>query len=176
MASEEPRKTRKINVELLLGLSATFLSFAALIVSVFQTKIAREQQHASVWPYLSASFSNAENSYAYKVSNFGVGPAIIRNVSWEMGDSVYSSTFDFIRGEIGFPKGLGRSEMESGYVVPANNSLALIEVYDNDSLSRLMEKKLTSSSFRLRLIYSDVYGNCWEMKMGKTKPLSECPE
>ncbi|KAA6438364.1 hypothetical protein FEM33_16860 [Dyadobacter flavalbus] len=176
MASEEPKKTGKINIEVLLGLSATFLSFAALIVSVFQTKIAREQQHASVWPYLSASFSNAEHSYSYNVNNFGIGPAIIRNVSWEMGDSVYSSTFDFIRNEIGFPKGLGRSEMESGYVVPANNGLSLIEVNDNDSLSRIMEKKLTSNSFRLRVIYSDVYGNCWEMGTGKTKPLSECPE
>ncbi|TLU92173.1 hypothetical protein [Dyadobacter sediminis] len=87
----------------------------------------------------------------------------------ECRDSVYNSTFDFLRNEIGFPKGLGRSETESGYVVPANNGLSLIEVIDNDSLARLMEKKLTSDSFRLCVVYSDVYGN-WE----RTRP-NLCP-
>lgn len=40
MAAEEAKRKRKINIELLLGLEATFLSIAALIVSILQTKIA----------------------------------------------------------------------------------------------------------------------------------------
>jgi hypothetical protein len=173
---KEPRKARRINIELLLGLSATFLSFAALIVAIFQTKIAREQQHAAVWPYLSTTLSNSERSYTYNVNNFGIGPAIIKKVSWQLGDSIYSNTFDFIRNEIGFPKGLGRSEMKQGHVLTANSGLSLIEVNGNDSLTQVMEKILTSNAFSLQIIYSDVYGNCWELKEGETKPLPGCPD
>jgi len=70
---------RRINIELLLGISATFLSLAALVVSIVQTRIAREQQHASVWPYLQILASNFDNELHYGLENKGVGPAIIRD-------------------------------------------------------------------------------------------------
>jgi len=176
MAFEESRKTGKINFELLLGLSATFLSFAALVVSLFQTKIARKQQHASVWPYLAAFNSNSANSNSYKVKNYGIGPAIIKNVKWETEDSVYTDTLEFVRSEIGYSKGLGRNEMESGYVITPEVALSLIEITDNDSSPQLIDGKLTSNSFSLRVIYSDVYGNYRELNKGKSKSLRECPK
>ncbi len=43
---------KKISIDFLLGISAVFLSASALIVSIFQTTIFREQQYASVWPYM----------------------------------------------------------------------------------------------------------------------------
>ncbi len=172
----KPKKGRRLNIELLLGLSATFLSFAALIVAIFQTKIAREQQHASVWPHLSVTASNSDNSYDFGVNNFGIGPAIIKSVRWKIGDSIYNNTFDFVRNELGFPRGLGRSEMRQGHVMTPNDGLALITVNNNDSLARIVADKLSGNSFNLQLIYSDVYGNCWELKNGDTNQLSDCPE
>lgn len=176
MTPEAPKQKRKINVELLLGLSATFLSFAALVVSIFQTKIAREQQHASVWPHLSIYASNSDKYYSYKVSNSGIGPAIIKDVTWSVGDSSYTSTFDFIRNELGFVKGLGRSEMNAGSVLTPGDGLSLLDVNDNDSLAHRIEDIVTGPSFTLRIVYSDVYGNCWEIKKGETKALADCPD
>jgi hypothetical protein len=173
---EIPKKPRRVNIELLLGLSAIFLSFAALIVAIFQTKIARDQQHASVWPHLSITSSNSDQSYDFGVNNFGIGPAIIKSVRWKIGDSIYTNTFDFIRNEVGFPRGLGRSEMKPGHVMTPNAGLALITVNNNDSLAKVIADKLSDNSFNLQLIYSDVYGNCWELKNGETNPLSDCPE
>ena len=44
------KKKFKIDVNVLLGLSAVFLSASALIVSIIQTTIFKEQQRATVWP------------------------------------------------------------------------------------------------------------------------------
>ncbi|WP_461114717.1 hypothetical protein [Spirosoma jeollabukense] len=70
---------RRINIELLLGISATFLSLAALVVSIFQTKIAREQQQKSVLPYLQVRHQIKNNGIAIFLENEGVGPAFIND-------------------------------------------------------------------------------------------------
>ena len=177
MPSETPvPPKRKINIELLLSLSATFLSLAALIVSVFQTKIAREEQHATVWPYLQLGASSNSTTYDYGIENRGIGPAIIKKVEWVYGDSVYKHSHEFIFNEIGFSRGLGRSEMEPNQVYSPAGGASLISVYENDSLVKVVSKILESDSFRLRIIYSDVYGNCWQLDKGKTEKLEDCPE
>ncbi len=180
MATKRPeptRKKRKINVELLLGLSAIFLSFAALIVSVFQTKIAREQQHAAVWPYLQAMYaSDAIGGSRYYILNKGVGPAIIKGVEWKFSDSTYSGTREFVAAEIGYPRQLGRSEMGAGDVFSVGDGITLIEVTKSDSLREIVYQKINNELFSLKVVYSDVYGNCWELKDGATRQLSNCPE
>lgn len=89
---------------------------------------------------------------------------------------MYSTTFDFIRSEIGFSKGLGRRELNIGNVVtPNSNGFTLVEVNNNDSLSRQIDEKLTSNGFSLQIIYSDIYGNCWQLQDGQNTALSDCP-
>jgi hypothetical protein len=167
--------SRRLTLELLLGLSAIFLSLAALTVSIFQTKILREQQHASVWPYLETQISTAGKDLNYGIINKGIGPAIIKEIEWRSGDSSYKKTQQFLLSEIGSAKGLGRSALEPNSVFSPQGGLALITVYDNDSLSKVVNEKLDSESFNLRIIYSDVYGNCWELDEGETTQLSDCP-
>ncbi len=178
MAAEEPKRVkRKINIELLLGLSATFLSLGALIVSIFQTKIAREQQHAAVWPYLQTMHSSdAAGGGRFYIQNKGVGPAIIRDVEWKFRDSTYSGTREFVVAEIGYPRQLGRGEMGVGDVFSSGDGRDLIEVTNSDSLRNVVFLKLNSESFSLRVVYSDVYGNCWELKNEETRPLASCPK
>lgn len=69
---------KRINIELLLSLSATFLSLAALIVAIFQTKIAREQQQKSVMPYLQIRHQITDSQLQIILENKGVGPAFIK--------------------------------------------------------------------------------------------------
>lgn len=177
MPQELPKPaSSKLNIELLLGLSATFLSLAALIVSIFQTKIAREQQHASVWPYLETGVSVAKGKIDYFVVNKGIGPAIVKEVEWKLGDSTYEKTQQFVSTEFGYLKGLGRGELAPNSVFSPDGFVSLLSVYDNDSLKAVVAEKLESESFNLRIIYSDVYGNCWEYSQNKTTQLSDCPE
>jgi hypothetical protein len=178
MPSETPvPPKRKINIELLLSLSATFLSLAALIVSVFQTKIAREQQHASVWPYIAQIQSSGKDSYQFYLENKGVGPSIIKSVEWEFGDNKYDTGRDFFKAEVSKSfKGVGTSSLDKGAVFKDGETLSLIGVWNNDSLGRVLFNKLDDKAFNLRIVYSDVYGNCWERNNGEVKELKNCTE
>ncbi|MBK8724421.1 MAG: hypothetical protein IPL95_19890 [Saprospiraceae bacterium] len=44
------KQSRKINYELIISVSAVFMSLLAVIVSIQQTKIAREQQNLPCGP------------------------------------------------------------------------------------------------------------------------------
>ena len=65
----KPFPRKKINVSLLLGISAVFLSASALIVSIIQTTILRDQKYATVWPYIQATAMNTNVGYSYGIEN-----------------------------------------------------------------------------------------------------------
>jgi hypothetical protein len=178
MPSGEPNpKVRKINIEILLGVSAVVLSLAALFVSIFQTKIAREQQHASVWPYLQTSFSTGDNGYRWVLENRGTGPAIIKKVECSFDSTTYDSPRQFVFSQLGYgKKGVGFTGIGPGSVLKTDYPINLVGVWDNDSIARRVEFLITSKRFNLRLVYSDVYGNCWQLDNEKVTPLDECPE
>lgn len=77
-ASDSPRKSRwRPDRDLALSLAAVVLSICALVVSFVQTTVMRAQQHASVWPRLTAELTvNLDpDSTKLTVRNAGVGPA-----------------------------------------------------------------------------------------------------
>ena len=69
------------NSERLLSLSAMTISFATLIIFIYQTNLIRKQNYLSILPYLSISTSDnsAANSFSISLDNYGVGPAIIES-------------------------------------------------------------------------------------------------
>jgi hypothetical protein len=95
-----PTPKKRINIELHLSLSATFLSLAALIVSIFQTKIAREQQQKSVLPYLQIRHEIADNNLQIILENKGVGPAFIHNVQMLHNQQTAQDYNSFISSEL----------------------------------------------------------------------------
>ncbi|MEO6287613.1 MAG: hypothetical protein ABIN80_16400 [Dyadobacter sp.] len=178
MPPEEPNpKARKINIEILLGVSAVVLSLAALFVSIFQTKIAREEQHASVWPYLQAYVSTRKGQYLWQLENRGIGPAIIQKVECMYDTTSYENPREFFFSKLGYHnKGAGFDYIQNGSVIKSGDGVNLIGIYENDSLGRKLEEYITGQHLNLRLVYSDVYGNCWQLDQGKVTPLDECPE
>ncbi|MBD2700548.1 hypothetical protein IC229_07875 [Spirosoma sp. BT702] len=96
-----PAPKKRINIELHLSLSATFLSLAALVVSIFQTKIAREQQQKSVLPYLQVRHQIQDNSVHIMLENKGVGPAFIRQILIGHGKNESTDYVNFISKELG---------------------------------------------------------------------------
>jgi len=178
MASGELKKSAgKINIELLLGISATILSLVALIVSIFQTKIARDQQHAAVWPYLQTYSANADKSFEWGIENKGIGPALVRKVEFTYDTISYEGPREFLWGRIGMNiKGTGFGWISDKSVFKPGEIMSLINVWENDSIEQELTKNLNTKLFNLRVIYSDVYGNCWQLDQGKTTELSDCPD
>lgn len=73
--------SRKLNPEWIVAISAVIISLCALGVSVFQTRIMKEQQAHSVWPHVQIYNSNL-NGIELTMENKGVGPAIIQNANY----------------------------------------------------------------------------------------------
>ena len=171
-----PRR-RRINIELLLGISATFLSLAALVVSIFQTKIAREQQQASVWPYLQAMASSFDQEFHFGIENKGVGPAIIKDYKLSYKGRPYTSIQALFWEQVGVktPGGKGFGNISTGEVFKPAESIELLYVGRNDSIIRKVETIIADTSFRLRIRYADVYGNCWQLDGDKVTALGQCP-
>lgn len=67
-----------------VAVMATIISVCALAVSFYQAKLSRQQQLASVWPYVSVNgYGSADSElhvWGIRVINNGVGPAILERV------------------------------------------------------------------------------------------------
>ncbi len=169
---------RRINIELLLGISATFLSLAALIVSIFQTRIAREQQQASVWPYIQTMGSSVDKEFHYGFGNKGVGPAIVRQFELVYRGKTYPDIKTLFWKQIGVvtPGGKGFSSVDKGDVFKSGEDIDLLVVTQSDSVIQEVSEMIRDTSFHLRIRYADVYGNCWQLDGDKTTPLGKCSE
>jgi hypothetical protein len=168
---------RRINIELLLGISATFLSLAALVVSIFQTKIAREQQQASVWPRLATSSDVLDLNFYFTISNQGVGPAIIKSVNTIYKGRKYSSLSELLLQQTGrLDGGYLYGNLEQEMVLKAGDEYELFKITRNDEpLSFKLRDVVQDSSFHFQIGYADVYGNCWQFDRNKVSPVGKCP-
>ncbi|GAB3950611.1 hypothetical protein GCM10028805_29020 [Spirosoma harenae] len=173
-----PAPKKRINIELHLSLSATFLSLAALIVSVFQTKIAREQQQASVWPRLAVEASILDKNFTYTIANQGVGPAVIKKVTVSYQGIVYPSLYALMMRHTGpLNGGFFHRDLQSEGVLKAGDEVNIFNLARNDeALSSKLGDVVSDTSFHLRVHYADVYGNCWLLDRNKVVELSDCPE
>ncbi|MFD2936927.1 hypothetical protein [Spirosoma flavum] len=169
---------RRINIELLLGISATFLSLAALVVSIFQTKIAREQQEASVWPRIATSDNVLDLNFSFSIGNQGIGPAIIKSISIFYRGKKYETLSLVLFQQAGHLNGgYVYSDPEPETVLKAGDELDLFKLSrDDEPLSYKLKNVVNDSSFHFRVRYADVYGNCWQLDRGKTRSLGKCSD
>ena len=162
---------RQLSTDRLLAFSAVFLSLAALVVSIFQTAILREQQRASVWPHLQLYRANVDSNYTLKLVNNGVGPAVIRTFSvrsqGEHFDQVSTLSRRVIR-DLGAWDSLGRfgwyySDIDAGEVVQAGQEIDLLTTLSSLPLQHALDSVFAPSRTEPRIRFADVYGNEWEL-------------
>ncbi|MCC6726619.1 MAG: hypothetical protein IT258_19110 [Saprospiraceae bacterium] len=89
---------RQLQQRTSVALMASIVSVCALGVSWYQVQLSRQQQLASVWPYLSISGNGTANekeqAWGIKVTNNGLGPAIIERVELRLdGKTLPSDVF-----------------------------------------------------------------------------------
>ncbi len=75
---ETKKKTNYFSPDKLIAYSAVLIGLCALVVSVYEANIFRQQQKASVWPFLEFSVTSNSEGFSYNIQNKGVGPAIIK--------------------------------------------------------------------------------------------------
>jgi len=181
-ASRKPPAVR-VNYELWLTVSAVVISVCALVVSVLQTRIAREQQTASVWPRLMLDADVLERNFSISVVNQGVGPAIIRDVSIQYQGKDYDDLSQLLLNTAGRAGGgFFTATLAPEMVLKSGDEVNLFALTRGDEATsfRLRNLVYRDDSFRYEVVYSDVYGNCWKLRRSnrqeKIIQLDECPD
>ncbi len=160
-----PIRRKPFSTDTIIAIAATVTSICALIVAVYQTKLGREQQLNSVWPYLITYESIDEHQRSsLMVANYGIGPAIIDSVrivykgkAYHLPTQVVSELSKQLnRGEYGMPwshTGLGK-----GFVIPQGQVFTWITVNDSSDNAIFRQAVPQIKSY---IYYRSIYGERW---------------
>lgn len=169
----EIRAARRARIQLdrVLSLAAAFVAVCALAVSVYQTKIMREQQRASAWPRLDLPQSTSATTYGRLVQNQGLGPALVRSVEitydgrhmrdW---NAVTAAVFGDSAERV-FARdsalAIETNTVARGSVILPGATVSHIRVH-SAAVAPLLAR-LASGRLRTAICYCSLYGECWRV-------------
>ena len=151
----------------MIGLSAVLLSLCGLFVSIYETRLIRQEQRASVWPRVSVlpSVSTESDTVAIGVQNSGIGPARVRaariehegkwKASWQdllesVDQSGASRNVDLLNSQV-----LSPGEEETVFTVVSDSSERI------PGALPLLAQEIWNGDVDLVLCYCSVYDQCW---------------
>ncbi len=173
---------KKWNSDRWISITAIIASLGTLFTVVYQTNLFREQQYASVLPYLEIWNSNGEARYQLILVNNGIGPAFIENVSIIYQDSVYTMDpavfLNQIISKSDSIENVGHSNIGKGRIIPAGTRINLLEIYEDQVNANKLRSwfnganKIRKEVPEIEIEYSSVYGERWRVqKYGLEQPL-----
>ena len=153
-----------------LSVAAAVGAVCAVAIAVYQAALAREQQRASAWPYLSQSNSYLTGQpYSRKIENQGVGPARVRNFRVIVDDKPAHDWGNVVRSLTNQPdSGLVYSSFGSGSVIPAGTTRVLLSIPPGNQATLFWQAAQT----RLHTVvcYCSVYDECWQADTRAKEP------
>jgi hypothetical protein len=178
---------------------ATFVGLCALCVSGYTAYMQRQQVRAMVWPILEFQSSNDPNIHL-SLTNKGVGPAIIRDVTVKVDGQPVRDWVDALERMMGPGKpsawirssatpefGYSESDM-SGRVLSAGESITTFTPWDAQRTPITYDKsnpvyvQMNEARFRIEveICYCSTLGDCWTLRGGGktpnvTTPTQRCP-
>ncbi len=174
MSNTQSEETSKISsyFQTLVGLSAIILSVCALGVSMYQAKIMRETQSATVWPFIEILPSNNDGESSLGIYNKGIGPALIQTVSLRVNDEPFKNwqqLFDQYANEESVAYTWSSI---SGRVLAPNDVVNAIQLKTEDA--RAFQSAMRGMDFNI--CYCSVYKECWETNLKReTVEADSCP-
>lgn len=156
----------------LLSILAVIVSLSALGVSVYETSILskqselmREQQKASVWPYLEMNgdyYFGEKTKVNFSFENKGVGPAKIESFEILINGeklSGYDEINSYIKKLIPNADQTNVSLRTINGVLAANES---VQVFDLESDgSKEVYQIIRDLNFQYKICYCSIYDDCW---------------
>ncbi|MCX6212982.1 hypothetical protein [Spirosoma sp.] len=156
---------KPLTTDTIIAIAATFTSICALVVTLYQTKLTREQQLNSVWPYLIANEIIDESGLSsITIANSGIGPAIIDSVQVFYKGHFYRSPTAVVQA-ISEQQNRGLNGMswyqtvlEKGFVIPQGQNLNWITV-NGQADNAIFRKELPS--IKAIIFYHSIYNEHW---------------
>jgi hypothetical protein len=169
----------------IIAVGVTVISLCALIVSIHQTmvlkeekELMREHSRASVWPYLEFGSEkghdlndNSINHFTLSISNNGVGPAIITDVRVSYNDTIAQNWWKLFNIQ-GIPDSIDYSISNrsfNGLVMQPGKFFEILNFDINLPLANEFYKRLEGLS--IEIYYESIYGEKWKFDKGTTTKL-----
>lgn len=187
-----PRRTGRPHFDVIVSLTAIFISAVSLFVAIEHGKTERDLVAANVWPFPRAILSNgygAKGSIAIGVSNGGVGPAKIRSFELFYRGQPVSSGLDLLRKCCGLgakpadvkaalPEGIYSSIVDETVLRPGEDNPVLRVGHSAiapDVANRLAEVGVLNQ-VTFRVCYCSVLDECWvsDLRSTRTQAVGEC--
>ncbi|MEA3067112.1 MAG: hypothetical protein QOK41_519 [Sphingomonadales bacterium] len=187
-----PRRTGRPHFDVIVALTAIFISAVSLFVAIEHGKTERELVAANVWPFPRAILSNgydAHGATAIGVSNGGVGPAKIRSFELFYRGQPVRSGLDLLRKCCGLgatpaevkaalPLGIYTSVVDETVLRPGEEN-PVVRVRHSaiapDVANRVAEVGVLNQ-VTFRVCYCSVLDQCWlsDLRSTRTQPVGEC--
>jgi hypothetical protein len=178
---EEPetkKSSLKLNADKLIGIMATIVSLCALSVSFYQVSIERKHQLASMWPSVSISTitniasDSLQNTFAIRIDNKGIGPAIIKDVKiWYKGQLCKNES-DLLKNILGNanPDNGETNQMWVDKVISAGESFNWIKVGGYSDTEQMINA-LRNHEVKIKIRFASVYEEEWDVNYHTGEPL-----
>jgi hypothetical protein len=186
------RRTGRPHFDVIVSLTAIFISAISLYVAIEHGKTERDLVAANVWPFPREILDNNHDesgSVAIGVSNGGVGPAKIRTFEMFYRGQPVSSGLDLLRKCCGlppgdaavktaFPKHLGTSIVDETVWRPGEEDVVL-RVPPSQAAPEITQRLkqfdvLTKVTFRV--CYCSVLDQCWigDLRSTQVQSVAQC--
>lgn len=167
--TEESPPNKGIKPEMLVGVSAVFIGVCALVVSLYETQLMREEQRSSVLPIVELArshYTKADSPEKWRLSlhieNVGIGPALVRDFRVTVDGEphpTWASAIKALLGE-GVPISYGQSTI-NGRTVPAERMITMFDL-SNIEISTSIVAEMDDGRLNFEACYCSVFDECWK--------------
>jgi len=182
-----PRHTGTRWFDLVLALSAIFISAVSLAVAIEHGRTERDLVAANSWPFLRALYSNEYNGdVALGVSNGGVGPAKLDSFQLLYKGQVVASNLDLLRRCCGLGpttedvdrqvRNRARYSIVDRTVLRAGEVQEVFGVRRDTEIGQRLAAAFPDVAFRA--CYCSILDECWisTLRDIRVTPVKSCPE
>lgn len=169
---------------MLVGLSAVLIGVCALGVSLYETKLMREQQRAAVLPMLELARSHyidGEDGDASKwrlslhAENVGIGPARVRDFTVTVDGEPHPTWHSAMQALIGrdINVSYGQSSI-NGRTIPAERQVTMFDLSSTELAAQIMEN---FDRLEFEACFCSVFDECWTTSFssfGNSTPIEAC--
>ena len=158
------------NSDKILAICAITISLSALIVSIYQTQVLSMEKDAAVWPYLRIGQSWSPKHYTLSVQNSGIGPGIIKNMSFNLEDTTFQRIDDLVSYSLNQLADSLKSKVSYSYSNIESDGTALIAGEKVDILNfkgdiyKIQPAVKDIGQVNIVIEYCSVYNKCWVNK------------
>jgi len=175
---------RRFRLDFVIAFFALLISTIAALASVYQTRVISQQLSATVWPYLNFDNTFGPQSVSISLTNYGLGPALVRSAEMTLNGKHVGSWDDVIDAYVQLTRRMhlkartqiSDANLDASVVLSAGVSRRLLDVRTSPAAIRAVRTIARETS--LRVCYCSLLDQCWEIisgQKGSPAPRSSCP-